>query len=154
MGAKECASSKPMPRYCIRTGLVRRRLLPVWPDVFTDPTAEFITICRCLGPNIRLAFVCWGALEENPLDILPLRAAHFPPQPAHDPDEPGPFAFASDRGILERAGFVKIEINAHDEQVGSGDVDAMFDTPAIEDTAGCNYGDGRYKKQHRPSLPI
>jgi hypothetical protein len=63
-------------------------------------------------------------LEENPLDILPLRAAsaHLPPQPAHDPDAPGPFAFANPErapGILERAGFGEIDIMAHDEQVGS-----------------------------------
>jgi hypothetical protein len=70
-------------------------------------------------------------LEENPLDILPLRAAsaHLPPQPAHDPDAPGPFAFANPehvRGILERAGFGEIDIIGHDEQVGSGDLDAML----------------------------
>jgi hypothetical protein len=78
-----------------------------------------------------LAFVCWRALEENQLDILPLRAAsvHLPPQPAHNPDAPGPFAFANpDRvhGILETAGFGEIEITAHDEQVGSGDLDSML----------------------------
>ena len=74
---------------------------------FADPTAAFINIRRSLRPNGRLAFVCWRALEENPLDILPLRAAsaHLPPQPAHDPDAPGPFAFANParvRGILEK----------------------------------------------------
>src|SRR5689334_8579890 len=59
---------------------------------FADPTAAFINIRRSLRPNGRLAFVCW----ENQLDILPLRAAsaHLPPQPAHDPNAPGPFAFA------------------------------------------------------------
>ena len=77
---------------------------------FADPTAAFINIRRSLRPNGRLAFVCWRALEENPLDILPLSAAsaHLPPQPAHDPDAPGPFAFANPdrvRGILESAGF-------------------------------------------------
>jgi hypothetical protein len=30
------------------------------------------------------------------------------------------------RGVLERAGFGEIEITAHDEQVGSGDLDAML----------------------------
>jgi SAM-dependent methyltransferase len=97
---------------------------------FADPTAAFINIRRSLRPNARLAFVCWRALEENPLDILPLKAAsvHLPPQPAHDPDAPGPFAFADPdrvRGILERAGFGEVEITAHDEQVGSGDLDTM-----------------------------
>ncbi len=78
-----------------------------------------------------MAFVCWRALEENPLDIVPLRAAspHLPPQPAHDPDAPGPFAFANAdrvRAILESAGFGEIEITAHDEKVGSGDLDTML----------------------------
>jgi SAM-dependent methyltransferase len=98
---------------------------------FTDPTAAFVNIRRSLKPNGRLAFVCWRALEENLLDILPLRAAsaHLPPQPAHDPNAPGPFAFADPgrvRGILERAGFGQIEITAHDELVGSGDLEAML----------------------------
>jgi SAM-dependent methyltransferase len=98
---------------------------------FDDPTAAFINICRSLRPNGRLAFVCWRALEENTLDILPLRAAsaHLPPQPAHDPDAPGPFSFSSAkrvRGILERAGFKGIEITAHDQQVGSGDLETML----------------------------
>ena len=98
---------------------------------FADPVAAFINIGRSLRPNGRLAFVCWRALEENPLDIVPLRAAsaHLSPQPVHDPAAPGPFAFAHRdrvRGILERAGFGEIDITAHDEQVGSGDLDAML----------------------------
>ena len=82
---------------------------------FADPAAAFINIRRSLRPNGRLAFVCWRALEDNPLDILPLRAAsaHLPPQPAHDPDAPGPFAFANPdrvRGILERATSGKLRL--------------------------------------------
>jgi SAM-dependent methyltransferase len=98
---------------------------------FADPAAAFINIRRCLRPNGRLAFVCWRALEENQLDILPLTAAsaHLPPQPAHDPDAPGPFAFANPdrvRRILKGAGFEEIEITAHDELVGSGDLEIML----------------------------
>ena len=103
---------------------------------FADPTAAFINIRRSLRPHGRLAFVCWRALEENPLDLVPLRAAsaHLPPQHIHDPaardpDAPGPFAFADPnrvRGILKRAGFAQIEITARDEQVGSGGLDAML----------------------------
>ena len=98
---------------------------------FADPIAAFINIRRSLRPNGRLAFVCWRALEENPLDNVPLKAAsaHVPPQPAHDPDAPGPFAFADPdrvRGILQRADFRGIEITAHDERVGSGDLDTML----------------------------
>jgi SAM-dependent methyltransferase len=98
---------------------------------FADPAAAFINIRRCLRPNGRLAFVCWRALEENLLDILPLTAAsaHLPPQPAHDPDAPGPFAFANPdrvRRILKGAGFEEIEITAHDELVGSGGLETML----------------------------
>jgi len=98
---------------------------------FADPIAAFSNIRRSLRPNGRLAFVCWRALEQNPLDIVPLRAAspHLPPQPASDPNAPGPFAFAhSDRvrDILQSAGFEQIEITAHDEQVGSADLDTMM----------------------------
>lgn len=98
---------------------------------FADPVAAFLNIRRGLRAHGRLAFVCWRALEENPLDILPLRAAsaHLPPQPAHDPEAPGPFAFADAdrvRGILESAGFGEIEIAAHDELVGSGDLETML----------------------------
>ena len=98
---------------------------------FADPIAAFANIRRSLRPDGRPAFVCWRGLEENPLDALPLRAAsaHLPPQPAHDLDAPGPFAFADPdrvRGILESAGFGAIEITAHDEPVGSGDLDTML----------------------------
>jgi SAM-dependent methyltransferase len=98
---------------------------------FADPVAAFMNIRRALKPGGRLALVCWRALEENALDILPLKAAsvHLPPQPAHDPEAPGPFAFANPvrvRGILERAGFTEIGIVAHDELVGSGDLASML----------------------------
>jgi hypothetical protein len=98
---------------------------------FNDPIAAFSNIRRGLKRNGRLAFVCWRGLEENPLDLVPLRAAslHLPPQPAHDPNAPGPFAFASaDRvhSILKSAGFRQIEISARDDLVGSGDLDSML----------------------------
>jgi len=97
---------------------------------FADPVAAFSNIRRSLKVTGRLAFACWRTLEENALDHVPLWAAspHLPPQPVDEADAPGPFAFASAervRGILERAGFVEIEITAHDELVGSGGVDAM-----------------------------
>jgi SAM-dependent methyltransferase len=98
---------------------------------FADPTAAFANIRRSLRPGGRLAFVCWRALEENPLDLLPLRAAaaYLPPQPAPDRDAPGPFAFAGParvRGILEDAGFAQIRITARDEAVGNANIDTML----------------------------
>lgn len=98
---------------------------------FADPTAAFTNIRRSLRPCGRLSFVCWRALEENPLDIVPLRAAsaHLPPQPAHDTDAPGPFAFADPdrvRSILQQAGFGEIDITGRDELVGSANLDTML----------------------------
>jgi hypothetical protein len=98
---------------------------------FSKPSAAFSNIRRSLRPNGRLSFVCWRTLEENSLDGVPLGAAsiHLPPQPAQDPEAPGPFAFANPdrvRRILKRAGFRDIEIIAYDEQVGSGDIDSML----------------------------
>jgi hypothetical protein len=98
---------------------------------FADPVAAFINIRRSIKPNGRLAFVCWRALEENPLDILPLRAAmpYIPPQLSEDPNAPGPFSLADaarSRSILERAGFADVEIAPHDMAVGSGSLDAML----------------------------
>jgi SAM-dependent methyltransferase len=98
---------------------------------FADPAAAFANLRAVLKPAGRLAFVCWRALEENDLDIIPLRAAasHLPPGPSPEPDEPGPFAFATAervRGILSEAGFVDIEITPYDRQVGSGDMEAML----------------------------
>jgi SAM-dependent methyltransferase len=98
---------------------------------FADPIAAFANLRRSLKPHGRLAFVCWRALEENPLDHVPLQAAlpFLPAQPANDPNAPGPFAFADPervRRILEAAGFGDIDITAHDEMVGSGDLEAML----------------------------
>lgn len=98
---------------------------------FTDPIAAFANIRRSLKPNGRLSFVCWRALEENLLDILPLRAAmpHLPPQPSEATDAPGPFSLASAdriRHVLTRAGFSNLAIAARDEAVGSGSLDAML----------------------------
>jgi SAM-dependent methyltransferase len=98
---------------------------------FADPVAAFANIRRALKPAGRLAFVCWRSLEENDLDIVPLRAAS-PYLPPHLP-EPGaapPFSFAKPkrvRAILAEAGFEDIEITAHDEQVGSGDAASMLE---------------------------
>ncbi len=98
---------------------------------FDDPVAAFRNIRRALRPAGRLAFVCWRALEDNPLDAVPLRAAtpHLPPQPEPDPLAPGPFAFADPdrvRGVLAAAGFQGIAITACDQPVGSGDLEAML----------------------------
>ncbi|MFN3512158.1 MAG: class I SAM-dependent methyltransferase [Phenylobacterium sp.] len=98
---------------------------------FADPAAAFGNLRRALRPGGRLAFVCWRSLAENDLDIVPLRAAAhlLPPLEAEEPDAPGPFAFADEarvRRVLAAAGFERIDIAAHDERVGSGDLEAML----------------------------
>ena len=90
---------------------------------FPDPVAAFSNFRRMLKPTGRLAFVCWRSLEENELDLLPLRAAGL----EHLLD-PTPFSFADPRYVhatLEKVGFKDIRISAHDQAVTSGDLDAM-----------------------------
>jgi len=90
---------------------------------FPDPAAAFSNFRRMLKPTGRLAFVCWRSLDENELDLLPLRAAGL----EHLLD-PTPFSFADPhylRATLAKAGFKDIRIGAHDQAVTSGDLDAM-----------------------------
>lgn len=98
---------------------------------FADPVAAFTNIRRALKEGGRIAFVCWRSLEENELDTLPLQAAYpyLPPQP-EDPSSAPPFSFSKSdtvRDTLSAAGFEDIEISAHDEEVGSGDLDSMLE---------------------------
>lgn len=99
---------------------------------FADPTSAFRNLLRALRPEGRLGFVCWRRLEENELDELPLRAAapHLPPHLIPDTASSNWFSFSdreSIREVLARAGFIDIEIAAHDELVGSGNLQGMVD---------------------------
>jgi SAM-dependent methyltransferase len=90
---------------------------------FTDPVAAFSNFHRMMKPSGRLAFVCWRSLEENELDLLPLRAAGL-----EERVDRTPFSFEDPdhvRATLGAAGFGQITIRAHDEAVSSGDLDAM-----------------------------
>jgi SAM-dependent methyltransferase len=86
---------------------------------FADPARSFANLRRGLKPGGRLAFACWREARQNPWLILPLREAtkHAPPLPETNPEDPGPFAFASEarvRGILGDAGFADIVLEPHD----------------------------------------
>jgi len=91
---------------------------------FQDPVAAFSNFRRMMKPSGRLALVCWRTLEENELDLLPLRAAGL-----EEWLDPTPFRFADSgtiRTTLQTAGFRQVAIQAHDEMVSSGDLDAML----------------------------
>lgn len=91
---------------------------------FRDSVAAFSNFRRMLKPSGRLAFVCWRSLEENELDLLPLRAAGLEGRVDLTPFR---FADAGDiRTTLDAAGLRQITIQAHDALVSSGDLDAML----------------------------
>jgi SAM-dependent methyltransferase len=102
---------------------------------FADPVASFTNLRRALKPSGRLAFICWREPRENPWMMAPLMAVykHVPKMPPVGPEDPGPFAFASEERvmrILNGAGFVDVAIEpqnlAMDIAIGRG-LDAAVD---------------------------
>ena len=84
---------------------------------FADPVLSFANLRKALKPSGRLAFACWREPRENPFFMAPLAAAykHVPKLPQQGPEDPGPFAFASEarvRRILGDAGFTGIGMEA------------------------------------------
>jgi SAM-dependent methyltransferase len=80
---------------------------------FAEPELSFANMRKALRPSGRLAFACWREPRENPWMMAPLQAVyrHAPKLPQPGPDDPGPFAFASEarvHRILSRAGFTGI----------------------------------------------
>jgi SAM-dependent methyltransferase len=77
---------------------------------FAEPAVSFANLRNALRPSGRLAFACWREPRENPWMMAPLQAVyqHVPKMPPPGPDDPGPFAFASEervRRIIGAAGF-------------------------------------------------
>jgi SAM-dependent methyltransferase len=96
---------------------------------FAEPVVSFANLHRALRSSGRLAFACWREPRENPWMIAPLEAIyqHVPKLPPQGPEDPGPFAFASEERvhrILGEAGFKKIEMEpvalAFDIAIGRG----------------------------------
>jgi SAM-dependent methyltransferase len=84
---------------------------------FADPALSFANMRKALKPSGRLAFACWREPRENPFFMAPLAAAykHVPKLPPQGPEDPGPFAFASEarvHRILGEAGFTGIAMEA------------------------------------------
>src|SRR6202048_1017976 len=96
---------------------------------FAEPVLSFANLRRALRPSGRLAFACWRNPRDNPFFMAPLQAVykHVPKLPQQGPEDPGPFAFASEarvHRILGEAGFTGIEMEpcnlALDVAIGRG----------------------------------
>jgi SAM-dependent methyltransferase len=103
---------------------------------FAEPALSFANMRRALRPSGRLTFVCWREPRENPWLMMPLQAVykHVPKLPQLGPEDPGPFAFASEQRvirILSEAGFSGIAMEpcdlSLDVAVGRG-LDAAVET--------------------------
>jgi SAM-dependent methyltransferase len=102
---------------------------------FDDPVAAFANLRGSLGPEGRLAFVCWQDFLHNPWMLEPMAAAlqHVPPPPLLEPGTPGPWAFGDPdrvRTILDRAGFHNVELRAVEREVtlgGWGDAEEVLE---------------------------
>ncbi|QWG25751.1 class I SAM-dependent methyltransferase [Bradyrhizobium sediminis] len=80
---------------------------------FAEPALSFANMRKALRPSGRLAFACWREPRHNPWMMAPLQAVykHVPKLPQQGPEDPGPFAFASEQRvtrILSEAGFSDI----------------------------------------------
>jgi SAM-dependent methyltransferase len=86
---------------------------------FAEPKLSFANLRRGLKPSGRLAFACWREPRDNPFFMAPLQAVykHAPKLPPQGPEDPGPFAFASEARvmrILSEAGFSGIAMEPYD----------------------------------------
>ncbi len=101
---------------------------------FNEPEAAFANLRRALRRGGRFGFVCWRPLGENGWAIEPRNAvATIVPLPPPPPtDAVGPFSLSSDdriRTLLSGAGFVDVEVEAHDTPLllGRGDIDEAIE---------------------------
>ena len=103
---------------------------------FAEPAVSFANLRKALRPSGRVAFACWREPRENPWMMAPLQAVyqHVPKLPQQGPEDPGPFAFASEdrvNRILGEAGFSAIAMEPSnlslDIAIGRG-LDAAVET--------------------------
>src|SRR5215475_7501124 len=86
---------------------------------FAEPAVSFAHMREALRRGGRLAFACWREPRDNPWMMAPLQAVykHVPKLPQQGPEDPGPFAFASEervKRILSEAGFKSIAMERCD----------------------------------------
>jgi ubiquinone/menaquinone biosynthesis C-methylase UbiE len=92
---------------------------------FADPALSFANMRGALRPSGRLVFACWREPRDNPWMMTSLQAAyqHVPKLPQLGPEDPGPFAFASEarvNRILSEAGFSGIAMERCDLSLDVG----------------------------------
>jgi SAM-dependent methyltransferase len=86
---------------------------------FAEPALSFANLRKALKPPGRLAFACWREPRINPFFMAPLQAVykHVPKLPQPEPEDPGPFSFASEarvNRVLGEAGFSGIKMEPCD----------------------------------------
>lgn len=86
---------------------------------FAQPSVSFANMRKALRPGGRLTFACWRTPRDNPWMMLGLQEAykHVPKLPEMKPEDPGPFAFASEERvhrILDEAGFTNVAMERVD----------------------------------------
>ena len=86
---------------------------------FAEPVVSFANLRKALRPQGRVVFACWREPKENPWMMAPLQAVyrHVPRLPQAGPEDPGPFAFASEQRvnhILREAGYADVAMEACD----------------------------------------
>jgi SAM-dependent methyltransferase len=92
---------------------------------FADPALSFANMHRAMRRSGRLIFACWQEPRRNPFFMVPLQAVyqHVPKMPPVGPEEPGPFAFASEdrvTRILKAAGFSAIAMEPRELSLDIG----------------------------------
>jgi ubiquinone/menaquinone biosynthesis C-methylase UbiE len=102
---------------------------------FAEPMVSFANLRKAMRPRGRVVFACWREPKENPWMMAPLQAVyrHVPRLPQVGPEDPGPFAFASEarvKQILQEAGYTDVAMEpcniALDIAIGRG-LDAAAD---------------------------
>lgn len=97
---------------------------------FADPGSAFAHLRSLLTPGGRLAFICWRALDLNPLFHLGLEAARplvALPEPSSS-ELPGPFSLSPAgkvEALLSQAGFRQVEVTAWDSRLGGSDIQTL-----------------------------
>lgn len=97
---------------------------------FDDPDAAFANLVRSLGPDGRLAFMCWRSVPENEWVMVQAEAAfvHVPPAADLGAEGPGPFRYADPAPLvrsLERTGLADVSAEPFDTTMllgGRGDL--------------------------------